>query len=85
MTADQLRASVLQALCTIAPEADPATLRSDMALRDQLDIDSMDALRFVIELKRGLGLDIPEADYPRLVSLDSTTAYLATRLGAPPS
>lgn len=85
MTVDQLRASVLQALCTIAPEADPATLRSDVALRDQLDIDSMDALRFVIELKRGVGLDIPEADYPRLVSLDSTTAYLAERLSAPSS
>ena len=85
MTADQLRASVLQALCTIAPEADPAMLRSDVALREQLDIDSMDALRFVIELKRELGFDIPEADYPRLVSLDSTTAYLAERLGGPPS
>ena len=85
MTVDQLRASVVQALCTIAPEADPAALRSDVALRDQLDIDSMDALRFVIELKRGLGVDIPEADYPRLVSLDSTIAYLAERLGASPS
>jgi hypothetical protein len=71
----------------------PATAPQDLALmhftseplRDQLDIDSMDALRFVIELKRAVGVDIPEHDYGRLVSLDSTTAYLAERPPRQPS
>ena len=84
MTAEQLKASVLQALCTIAPETDPAAVQPGAPLRDQLDIDSMDALRFVIELKRVLGVDIPERDYAQLVSLDSIAAYLAGRLAQPP-
>jgi acyl carrier protein len=80
MTTDHVRAAVLQALFAVAPEADHAGLRPDVAFRDQLDIDSMDILRFVIELKRGLGVDIPERDYPELASLDSTTGYLTRRL-----
>jgi acyl carrier protein len=80
MTEQQVRTSVLQALCTVAPEADPASLRPDVALREQLDIDSMDALRFLIELKRVIGVDIPERDYAQLVSLDAITSYLTARL-----
>jgi acyl carrier protein len=80
MTAERVKTSVLEALAAIAPEADPAALRPDVALRDQLDIDSMDVLRFAIELKRVLGVDIPEQDYPKLASLASTTEYLAQRL-----
>ena len=48
MTQEEIRQSVLQALTDVAPEADPATLRTDLNLRDQLDIDSMDSLNFLI-------------------------------------
>ena len=78
MNADDLRPAVLRALRRVAPEADPAALDPDVALRDQLDIDSMDFLNFLIGIHRELGVDIPEADYPRLTTLNQILAYLAT-------
>lgn len=80
MTNTEIRAAVLQALSRVAPELDPATLKPDVRLRDQLDIDSMDFLNFVLELHKSLGIDIPEADYPQIATLDGCVVYLAARV-----
>jgi acyl carrier protein len=77
VTRDEVRATVLRVLREVAPEADPAVLRADVSLRDQLDVDSMDLLNFVIGLHAALGVDIPEADYPKLGTLDACVDYLA--------
>jgi acyl carrier protein len=77
--ADELRAVVLQVLGDIAPEADLASLRPDVAFREQLDLDSMDLLNFVVGLHAALGVEIPEADYPKLATLDACVEYLASR------
>lgn len=77
MTQDEIRAVVLRSLGEIAPEADPATIKPDVGFRDQLDLDSMDFLNFVIALHQALGVDIPEADYPGLATLDGCVEYLA--------
>ncbi len=77
MTKDEIRTVVLRSLGEIAPEADPATVKPDVGFRDQLDLDSMDFLNFVIALHQALGVDIPEADYPRLATLDGCVEYLA--------
>ena len=74
-----LRAAVLRELARIAPEVDPGTLRGDVALRQQVDIDSMDFSNFVIGLAETLAVDVPEPDYPRLATLDGCVAYLAER------
>jgi acyl carrier protein len=76
MTTDALRAVVLRVLGEIAPEADLAAVRSDLPLREQLDLDSMDVLNFVVGLHAALGVDIPEADYGKLATLDTCVAYL---------
>jgi len=76
----QLRREVFAALQGIAPEVEPATLRSDRPLRDEVDLDSMDWLRFLAALHQRLGVSIPEADYQQLTSLDALLAYLAQRL-----
>ena len=72
-----IRAAVLRALRQIAPEVDPGTLRPEVSLRDQVDLDSMDFLNFVIGIAQSLGVQIPEADYPQLATLDGCVAYLA--------
>jgi acyl carrier protein len=77
MTRDEIRASVLRVLGEIAPESDLSTLEADVSFRDQLDVDSMDLLNFVIALHTALHVDIPEADYPRLATLDGCVDYLA--------
>ena len=78
MTDEDIRAAVLRSLIKVAPEADPATIAGDVNLRDQLDIDSMDFLNFVISLHDHVGLDIPEADYGKLSTLDACVEYLRT-------
>ena len=79
MTPDTIRATVLRVLGEIAPEADPASLEPGVAFRDQLDLDSMDVLNFVVGLHEALGVEIPEADYPKLATLDGCVGYLTTR------
>jgi acyl carrier protein len=80
MTKEELKRTVLRVLGEIAPEADLSQLKPDMRIRDQLDIDSMDALNFIIGLHKELKVEIPEADYPKLITLNSCTEYLASRL-----
>ncbi|HUP33209.1 MAG TPA: acyl carrier protein [Gaiellaceae bacterium] len=80
MSRDEIRTAVLRILGDIAPEADPDTLRPDVDLREQLDIDSMDFLNFVIGIDQELGVSIPEREYPRLATLDGCVDYLAEHL-----
>ncbi len=79
MSPEQLRGVVLQALSDVAPELDPGSLDPQAELRSQLDLDSMDFLNFVLGLHKALGVDIPEADYRKLATLDGCVAYLAAR------
>lgn len=76
---DSLQQTIVGVLAEIAPEADLATLSGTVALRDQLDLDSMDFLRFVQALDRKLGIAVPEADYPKLATLEGCVAYLGQR------
>lgn len=82
MTPDEIRTVVLNALGTVAPEADLNRLRPDQRLREQLDIDSMDFLKFVLAIHNTLGVEIPEADYGQLATLDACVKYLAARVPA---
>jgi acyl carrier protein len=82
MTTEQLRAAIIRALQSVAPEIDAATLESDVPIREQVDLDSMDFLNFVIAVSEDLGVDIPEIDYPKLATLNSFVEYL-TRETAP--
>ena len=81
MTTDELKTAVLTALTDVAPEADAATIRFDLGLRDQVDMDSMDSLNFLIAVHEQLAVDIPEADWARLHSLDDLVGYLSAKLG----
>jgi acyl carrier protein len=79
MTKDQVKEVVLRVLGQIAPEADLSQIKANLRIRDQLDIDSMDLLNFVIGLHKELKVEIPEADYPKLATLDDCIDYLAVR------
>jgi len=70
---------VRRALAAVAPEADLEALSPGASLRDELDLDSMDFLNFVLGLHRSLGVEIPEADYGKLATLAGCVAYLEER------
>jgi acyl carrier protein len=74
---EHITQTILGMLGRIAPEADLTALAPDVALREQLDIDSFDFLNLVMGLHEALGVAIPEADYARLATLESAIAYLA--------
>jgi len=71
-----LRASLIASLQEVAPELDPAGLRADRPLRQQLDIDSFDFLRVLEALQRRTGIEVPEAAYPAFDTLDGALDWL---------
>lgn len=80
MTEAEIRALVLEQLGNIAPEADLSAIDPEAPLRDELDIDSMDFLNFVIALHEKLKVDIPEPDYPKLATINGAVGYLGGKL-----
>lgn len=79
MTKDEIQEVVLRVLGRIAPEADLNAIDPRVSLRDQLDIDSVDFLNFVIGLHKELGVEIPDADLSKLSSLNGCVNYLVSR------
>jgi len=77
MTREELRAAIIEEIGNIAPEADTARTGDDADLREALDLDSMDIFNLVIALSKRLGVDIPDADAGRLVTLRGAVDYLA--------
>ena len=80
MTENETKQLVRRALSNVAPEVDFETLDPAKDLRDQIDIDSVDFLNFVIGLHKELGIEIPDADASKLVTLDGCVAYLMSRV-----
>jgi acyl carrier protein len=76
----EIKARVLEIIKSIAPELEEGELRADRPLRDQIDLDSMDWLNVLVAVNQKLHVDIPEADYGKLVTLDKLVAYLHGKL-----
>jgi acyl carrier protein len=82
MTEAEVKQIVIDIINEIAPDEDTSDLKGDVSLRDQMDLDSMDFLDIVMELRKQHGIEVPEADYPQLASLDSCAAYLTPKFNA---
>jgi acyl carrier protein len=80
MTQTDIRAAVREELGNIAPEIDLNTISPAADLREALDIDSMDFLNFITAVHHRLGVDVPELDYPKLITLDGAVKYLEAKL-----
>jgi acyl carrier protein len=80
MTRDEIKDVILEIIEDIDEEADFATLDADAPLRDQLDLDSMDFLDIVMELRKRYKLQIPEEEYPQLATLTSCVNFLEPKL-----
>ncbi len=80
MTDDEIKALVLRELGKIAPEVDAAQIDPVAEMREQIDLDSMDLLNLMIAIHQTTGVDIPEADYPQMASLNGCVAYLRSRI-----
>ena len=76
MTPAEIREEILDILENIAPDEDLSGLKDEVSFREQLELDSMDFLDIVMELRKRYRVQIPEQDYPELASMDSTCNYL---------
>ena len=76
MNEEQIRNVILDILDNIAPDEDLSDLDDSQPFRDQMELDSMDFLDIVMELRKRYRIQIPEEDYPNLVTMDSTVTYL---------
>ena len=80
MTPAEIREVIIDILADIAPDEDLSQLQDDIPFRDQLELDSMDFLDIVMELRKRHRIQVPEADYKHLASLASTVTYLEPML-----
>ena len=77
-TKEDTRGVVLSVLTTIAPEVDADDISDDVLLRDQVDLDSMDWLNFLLGIHKRFHVDIPESDYASLRTLSDVVGYVET-------
>ena len=80
MTQLDIRAVVHEELSNIAPEINLSAINPKADLREALDIDSMDFLNFVTAIHHRLGVDVPELDYPKLITINGAVKYLESKL-----
>ncbi len=80
MTPAEIREEILGILRDIAPDDDITDIDDDKPFRDQLELDSMDFLDIVMELRKRHRVQIPEEEYPELASMNSTVAYLEPKM-----
>jgi len=79
MTKEGSKKIVIEIIADIAPDEDLSDLKPEVRLRDQLDLDSMDFLDIVMELRKQYGIEVPEEEYPQLETLQSCADYLTPK------
>ena len=82
MLEQRIRDIIVGIIQVVAPDADLSNLKSDVRLRDQLDMDSMDFLDIVMELRKRYKIEVPKEDYTKLATLDGCISYLTPKLQA---
>jgi acyl carrier protein len=80
MTSDEIRSTLLTCLSEVAPEIAEEEIEDDTDLRDELDLDSMDVLRWVQGIHKALGVEIPEEDYGKIATLGDAVDYVVARV-----
>jgi len=80
MTREEIGQAIIDIIEDIVPDEDCSSLDADEELREQLDLDSMDFLDIVMELRKQYGVEVPEEDYPKLATLKSSIDYLEPKL-----
>jgi len=83
MTPEQARRVIFEVLADIAPEVDESTVDDDHDLTEQLDLDSMDYLNWMVGINEETGVDIPQRDVSEFLTIAGAVAYLVTHSPEP--
>ncbi len=82
MTKEECRQLVLRIIADIAPDEDLSDVKKEVPLREQLELDSMDFLDIVMEIRKKYGIEVPEDEYSQLESLESIAEYLTPKFNS---
>ncbi len=80
MTKEQIKNTILEIIAQIIPDEDLSNLKGNIPIREQVELDSMDFLDIIMELRKRYGIEVPESDYVQLATLDGSVAYLEPRM-----
>jgi acyl carrier protein len=80
MTAEGIRKAILEIIRDILPDEDLGSLAPDKTFREQINLDSMDFLDIVMELRKRYSIEVPEKDYPNLATMNSSVGYLMPKM-----
>jgi acyl carrier protein len=80
MTKEEIKSVLIEIVAEIIPDEDLTNLKGDIPIREQVELDSMDFLDIIMELRKRYGIEVPEDDYIHLATLDSSVAYLEPRM-----
>lgn len=80
MTNEEVKQVVIDIIADIAPDEDVDNVDAGVSLREQLDLDSMDFLDIVMELRKRHKVEVPQEDYPKLATLNSCVEYLSPKM-----
>ena len=80
MTKEEIKSVLMEIVAEIIPDEDLTNLKGDIPIREQVELDSMDFLDIIMELRKRYGIEVPEDDYIHLATLDSSVAYLEPRM-----
>jgi len=80
MTKEEIKSVLMGIVAEIIPDEDLTNLKDDIPIREQVELDSMDFLDIIMELRKRYGIEVPEDDYMQLATIDSSVAYLEPRM-----
>jgi len=80
MTKKEIKSILMEIVAQIIPDEDLTNLKGDIPIREQVELDSMDFLDIIMELRKRYGIEVPEDDYMQLATIDSSVAYLEPRM-----
>ena len=80
MTKQEVKSVLMEIVAEIIPDEDLTGLKDDIPIREQVELDSMDFLDIIMELRKRYGIEVPEDDYMQLATIDSSIAYLEPRM-----
>ena len=80
MTREEIKSVLMEIVAEIIPDEDLTNLKGDIPIREQVELDSMDFLDIIMELRKRYSIEVPEDDYMQLATIDSSVAYLEPRM-----
>jgi len=80
MTKEEIKSALMEIVAQIIPDEDLTNLKGDIPIREQVELDSMDFLDIIMELRKRYGIEVPEDDYMQLATIDGSVAYLEQRM-----